>query len=71
LIQSTAFRDLDIAEINTIGSIGSMHALLQQLPRLAFSDYRGPERLGQLVDGARNEDICRLTYADGSFCPWP
>jgi SAM-dependent methyltransferase len=61
------FRDLDIAEINTIGSIGSTHALLQQLPRLAFSDYQGPERLGQLVNGARNEDICQLTYADASF----
>jgi len=67
LTENPTFRDLDIAEINTIGSIGSIHALLQQLPRLAFSDYRGPERLGQLVDGARNEDICRLTYADASF----
>ena len=67
LIENPTFRELDIAEINTIGSIGSMHALLQQLPRLAFSDYRGPERLGQLVNGARNEDICRLTYSDASF----
>jgi SAM-dependent methyltransferase len=67
LTENPRFRDLDVAEINTIGSVGSMHALLQQLPRLAFSDYRGPERLGQLVDGARNEDVCRLTYADDSF----
>ena len=67
LTENPAFRQLDIAEINTIGSVGSMHALLRELPRLAFSDYRGPERLGQLVDGARNEDICRLTYADASF----
>ena len=67
LTENPTFRDLDIAEINTIGSIGSMHALLQRLPRLAFSDYRGPERLGQLVNGSRNEDICRLTYADASF----
>jgi hypothetical protein len=53
LTENPTFRELDIAEINTIGWIGSTHALLQQLPRLAFSDYRGPERLGQLVNGAR------------------
>lgn len=67
LIEDPNFRDLDIAEINTIGSVGSLHALLQQLPRLAFSDYQGPERLGQLINGARNEDICRLTYPDAAF----
>lgn len=67
LIQDPKFRDLEIAEINTIGSVGSLHALLQQVPRLAFSDYRGPERLGELINGTRNEDICRLTYPDAAF----
>ena len=67
LIEDPAFRDLEVAEVNTIGSLGSLHALLRRLPRLAFSDYRGPERLGEIVDGKRNEDICRLTYPDGAF----
>lgn len=61
------FRDLEVAEVNAIGAADSLHKLLRKLPNLAFSDYRGPERLGQLVDGTRNEDICRLTYADSNF----
>ncbi|MGH3556280.1 MAG: class I SAM-dependent methyltransferase [Mycobacterium sp.] len=67
LIEEPAFRALDVAEVNTIGSLGSLHALLRRLPRLAFSDYRGPQRLGEVVDGIRNEDICRLTYPDAAF----
>jgi hypothetical protein len=41
LIEDPAFRELDVAEVNTIGSLGSLHALLRRLPRLMFSDYRG------------------------------
>jgi SAM-dependent methyltransferase len=67
LVEDPAFRELDVAEINTIGSLGSLHALLRRLPRLAFSDYRGPDRLGEVIDGTRNEDICRLTYPDAAF----
>jgi SAM-dependent methyltransferase len=67
LTEDPTFRTLDVAEVNTIGSLGSLHALLRRLPRLTFSDYRGPERLGEVVDGARNEDICRLTYPDARF----
>ena len=67
LIEDPAFRLLDVAEVNTIGSLGSLHALLRRLPRLMFSDYQGPQRLGELVDGVRNEDICRLTYPDAAF----
>jgi Methyltransferase domain len=67
LTEDASFRDLDIAEINTIGSLGSLHALLQRLPRLMFSDYQGPQRLGEVIDGSRNEDICRLTYPDAAF----
>ncbi|BBZ69200.1 class I SAM-dependent methyltransferase [Mycobacterium paraseoulense] len=67
LIEDPTFRDLAVAEVNTIGSLGSLHALLRRLPRLMFSDYRGPQRLGEIIDGARNEDICRLTYPDAAF----
>lgn len=67
LIEDSAFRELDIAEVNTIGSLGSLHALLRQLPRLTFSDYRGQEHLGEIIDGNRNEDICNLTYPDAAF----
>lgn len=67
LIEDPRFRELDVAEVNTIGSLGSLHALLRRLPRLAFSEYRGPERLGEIVEGSRNEDICRLTYPDAAF----
>lgn len=67
LIEVPAFRGLDVAEVNTIGSLGSLHALLRQLPRLSFSEYRGPEGLGEVVDGIRNEDMCRFTYPDGAF----
>jgi len=67
LIDDTAFRALDIAEVNTIGSLGSLHAQLRRLPRLMFSDYRGPDRLGELIDGVRNEDMCRFTYQDAAF----
>jgi SAM-dependent methyltransferase len=67
LIDDPSFRLLDIAEVNTIGSLGSLHAQLKRLPRLMFSDYRGPERLGELIDGVRNEDMCRFTYPDAAF----
>lgn len=67
LTKDPAFRALDVAEVNTIGSLGALHALLAQLPRLAFSEYRGPNRLGEIIEGSRNEDICRLTYPDNAF----
>ena len=47
--------------------MGSLHAFLSRLPRLAYSEYRGPDLLGEMVDGARNEDVCALTYPDASF----
>jgi SAM-dependent methyltransferase len=67
LVLEDQFRRLDIAEINTIGSLGSLHVFLSRLPHLAFSEYRGSERLGELVRGVRNEDICRLTYPEAAF----
>jgi hypothetical protein len=67
LIHDESFRRLRIAEINMIGSVGSLHSLLAELPSLSFSEYQGPTRLGETLDGVRNEDMCRLTYEDGSF----
>lgn len=67
LVEQDDFRRLDVAEINMIGSVGSLHSFLVRLPRLSFSEYRGPKRLGEVIGGARNEDMCRLTYADESF----
>lgn len=67
LVRQERFRRLELAEMNTIGSVGALHQFLSQLPRLAFSEYRGADRLGEIINGARNEDICHLTYADESF----
>ena len=50
LIQDPKFRDLEIAEINTIGSVGSLHALLQQVPPaslLGLSGSRAARRNNQ------------------------
>lgn len=67
LVEDERFRELEIAEINTIGSLGSLHSFLVRLPRLTLSEYRGPDGLGETVDGVRNEDICGLTYDAASF----
>jgi SAM-dependent methyltransferase len=67
LVRQDWFRRLDVAEINAIGPMGALHPFLAQLPHLAFSEYRGPEQRGEIINGARNEDICELTYADNSF----
>ena len=67
LVNQQAFRALDVAEINTIGALGSLHTVLADLPKLIFTNYRGPSGLGQVVNGARNEDLCRLSFDDGMF----
>jgi SAM-dependent methyltransferase len=67
LVKTDDFRSHSIAEINSIGSVGAFQSYLDQLPGLAFSEYRGPEHLGEMVGGVRNEDICNLTYPDASF----
>jgi len=67
LVKQPNFRNLDVAEINTIGALGSLHILLAQLPHLSFSEYFGSDRLGEMINGTRNEDLCRLTYSDESF----
>lgn len=54
-------RCLRIAEINRIDGL---HEAIAELPLLAYSDYREE---GATADGARSEDLTRLTYADASF----
>ena len=61
------FRDLDVAEINEIGSLGSFHSVLRELPRLKYSQYQGADRLGEVINGKRNEDVCKLTYRDATL----
>ena len=67
MVEEEEFRRLDLAEINKVGALGALHSFLSRLPRLAYSEYRGPTRLGEEVEGVRNEDICRLTYPEASF----
>lgn len=67
LVHDPAFRALAIAEVNSIGAGGAMHTVLAGLPGLAYSEYAGPDGLGELHDGIRNEDVTRLTYPDASF----
>jgi SAM-dependent methyltransferase len=67
LVEEPTFRSLAIAEINEIGSVGAFQRFIAQLPKLSFSEYRGSDRLGEVVGGVRNEDMCQLTYADDSF----
>ncbi|HUH15942.1 MAG TPA: methyltransferase domain-containing protein [Gaiellaceae bacterium] len=51
LVQEPAFRELDVAEIN---AVGTAHAVLARLPRLRHTEY--PE-----------EDLLALSYADASL----
>jgi SAM-dependent methyltransferase len=67
LVRQDNFREVDVAEINAIGSVGSLHRYLAQLPKLVYSEYKVGVPLGRVVDGARNEDMCRLTYPNASF----
>jgi SAM-dependent methyltransferase len=64
LLEERPFRSLAVAEINRVGSI---HPLLAVHPGLVYSEFRPGAKPGALVDGVRNEDVCRLTYADASF----
>ena len=66
LIEYPAFRDLDVAEINTIGSLGSLHAMLQRLPRLMFSEYQGPQRLGEVIGALAADRGAALRMAQAS-----
>jgi SAM-dependent methyltransferase len=64
LVAESAFRDLDVAEIN---GVGALHTVLARHPRLHYSEFHEDAAPGELVGGVRNEDVCRLTYGDASF----
>ncbi len=47
---------------------GPMHARLARLPGYVCSEYFGPQcARGDTVNGVRNEDLQRLSFADNSF----
>ena len=64
LVDEASFRKLDLAEIN---SAGALHAALERHPRLRYSEFQEGAEPGQDVDGVRSEDLCRLTYSNGTF----
>lgn len=41
--------------------------LKQRFPRFECSEYFGPQALGEKVNGVRNEDVQKLSFADDSF----
>lgn len=59
-----SIRRLRIAEINRVDGL---HEALRELPNFKASDYLPGAAPGATIDGVRNEDLCRLTYADASF----
>ncbi len=58
---------MTIAEVNAIGSGGSMHQFLLRHPGLRYSEHREGARPGDIVDGVPHEDLTELTFADGSI----
>lgn len=67
LIVDPGFRDLRIAEINAIGSGGSMHAFLSRLPGVSYSEFLGNDGVGETIKGVRNESLMNLSYEAASF----
>src|SRR4051812_13519245 len=63
-VRDAGVRALRVAEINRIDGL---HEALRGLPNLAASDYTPGAPPGAVVDGRRNEDLCRLTYPDAAF----
>lgn len=59
-----AIRQLRVAEINRVDGL---HEALVGLPNFEATDYIPGAAPGAVVDGVRNEDLCRLTYPDASF----
>lgn len=41
--------------------------LLRNFPEMQFSEFNADQPLGESINGIRNEDATRLTFADGSF----
>jgi hypothetical protein len=59
--------EMTIAEVNAIGSGGSMHQFLRRHPGLRYSEYREGARPGDIVDGVPHQDLTELTFEDGSI----
>ena len=56
LVEEPGFRELDVAEVN---SIGALHPLLARLPKLRYSEYG--------AGTVPSEDLTSLSYDDGSL----
>jgi SAM-dependent methyltransferase len=56
LVEEPRFRELDVAEVN---SIGALHPLLARLPKLRYSEYG--------AGTVPSEDLTSLSYGDGSL----
>lgn len=63
-IKVPAIRSLRVAEIN---EIEGLHNVIQRMRHVSSSDYRADAPPGSRKDGARCEDLMRLTYPDESF----
>jgi SAM-dependent methyltransferase len=64
LATRSAFRRLRIYEP---GTMGPLRRFLAPLPGYEQSSFTPGAKLGEVVDGYRNESLEALTYADGSF----
>jgi SAM-dependent methyltransferase len=60
-----AFEGKSAYEMSSYGA--TYNYLLKAFPEVYFSEYMEGRPLGAIVDGLRNEDATRLTYADESF----
>ena len=58
LVEEPKFRQLRIAEIN---SVGHLHTILRSHPKLAYSEYESAD------PAVRSENLQRLSYPDDSF----
>lgn len=57
-----------VGDAYELSSYGATFDWLKRNARsLAFSEFRPGKPLGAMVDGIRNEDVTRLTFADASF----
>jgi SAM-dependent methyltransferase len=63
-VESPEIRKLRVAEINTIDGL---HSFVKKLPFYSGSDYCGESDAASLAQGARSEDLTRLTYPDNAF----
>jgi SAM-dependent methyltransferase len=55
---------LRVAEINRIDGL---HEVLSSLPNIHLSDFHAGSAPGAMINGARSEDLTKLTYSDACF----